>query len=168
MDGEQSKIPLGFVQKSHGLKGELLISLNSANIEFEKRIRTVWLGDDPDHLHPWNIEYLRLQGSNAFLKLKDVNSREEADYLKGVTVFISADDIIDDTPVRFIGYTVYTESENRYIGKVADVDLNEIQQRLIVKTDRAEIIIPFVDEFIKNIDDEKKLVRVNLIDGLEM
>jgi len=164
---DRAKFPLGFVQKSRGLKGELLISLNSANIEFENRIRTVWLGDDPDHLHPWNIEFLRLQGSNAFLKLKDVNSREEADYLKGVTVFVLKNDIVDDTPIRFIGFTVYTESENRYIGEITDIDLNEVQQRLIVKTENAEIIIPFVDEFIKNIDDNKKQVLVNLIDGLE-
>jgi len=164
---DRANFPLGFVQKSRGLKGELLISLNSANIEFEKRIRTVWLGDDPNHLHPWNVESLRLQGSNAFLKLKDVNSREEADYLKGVTVFVSVTDIVDDTPIRFIGYTVYTESENRYIGEITDIDVNEVQQRLIVKSEDKEIIIPFVDEFIRHIDDNKKQVLVNLIDGLE-
>ena len=164
---DRAKYPLGFVQKSRGLKGELLISLDSANIEFEKRIRTVWLGDDPNLLHPWNVESLRLQGSNAFLKLKDVNSREEADYLKGVTVFVLADDIVDDTPIRYIGFTVYTESENRYIGEITDIDLNEVQQRLIVKTENAEIIIPFVNEFIKHIDMEKKQVCVDLIDGLE-
>jgi len=164
---DRAKYPLGFVQKSRGLKGELLISLDSANIEFEKRIRTVWLGDDPNLSHPWNVESLRLQGSNAFLKLKDVNSREEADYLKGVTVFVLADDIVDDTPIRYIGFTVYTESENRYIGEITDIDLNEVQQRLIVKTENAEIIIPFVDEFIKHIDTEKKQVWVDLIDGLE-
>ena len=164
---DRAKYPLGFVQKSRGLKGELLISLNSANIEFEKRIRTVWLGDDPGHLHPWNVESLRLQGSNAFLKLKDVNSREEADYLKGLSVFVSAADIINDTPIQLIGFSVYSESENRYIGEITDIDLNEVQQRLIVKTEHAEIIIPFVDEFIKHIDDNKKQVLVNLIDGLE-
>ena len=164
----RAKFPLGFVQKSRGLKGELLISLNSANIEFEKRIRTVWLGDNPDQLHPWNVELLRLRGSNAFLKLKDVNSREEAEYLKGITVFVSKTDIMDDTPVCLIGYAVYAESDKRFIGKITNIDLNEVQQRLIIKTENREILIPFVDEFIKNIDDEKKQVLVNLIDGLEM
>ena len=160
--------PLGFIQKSRGIKGELLISLNSANIEFEKRIRTVWLGDDPDHLHPWEVELLRLQGSNAFLKLKNVNSREEADYLKGISIFILAVDIIDNTPVLLIGYSIYSESDGRYVGEITDIDLNAVQQRLIVKTEDKEIIIPFVDEFVKYIDEERKRVLVNLIDGLEV
>lgn len=164
---DRANFPLGFVQKSRGLKGELLISLNSANIEFEKRIRTVWLGDDPDHLHPWNVESLRLQGSNAFLKLKDVNSREEADYLKGISVFIPADDVIDDTPIQLVGFSVYSASDDRYIGKITDIDLNAVQQRLIVKSEDKELIIPFVDEFVKNIDYEKKQLRIDLIDGLE-
>lgn len=164
---DKADYPLGFIQKSRGLKGELLIALNSANIEFEKRIRTVWLGDDPDHLHPWNVEFLRLQGSSALLKLKDVNSREEADYLKGVAVFISTKDIRDDTLLQLIGYSVYSVSDNRLIGEITDIDLNGFQQRLIVKAEDGEIIIPFVDEFIKQVDNEKKQVRVFMLDGLE-
>lgn len=164
---DKADYPLGFIQKSRGLKGELLIALNSANIEFEKRIRTVWLGDDPDHLHPWNVEFLRLQGSSALLKLKDVNSREEADYLKGVAVFISTKDIRDETPLQLIGYSVYSVSDNRLIGEITDIDLNGFQQRLIVSAANGEIIIPFVDEFIKQVDNEKKQVRVFMLDGLE-
>jgi len=165
---DKADYPLGFIQKSRGLKGELLVSLNSANIEFEKRIRTVWLGDDPDHLHPWNVESLRLQGGSALLKLKDVNSREEADYLKGIAVFVSTDDICDDAPLQLIGYSVYSVSDNRLIGEITDIDLNGPQQRLIVSAENGEIIIPFVDEFIKHVDDEKKQIRVFLIDGLEV
>jgi len=165
---DRANFPLGFVQKSRGMKGELLISLNSANIEFEKRIRTVWLGDDPNHLHPWEVEILRLHGCSAFLKLKDVNSREEADYLKGIKIFVVAADVIDDTPIHLIGYSIYSESDGRYVGEITDIDLNAVQQRLIVKTEDTEIIIPFVDEFVKYIDEKKKRVRVNLIDGLEV
>lgn len=163
----EANFPLGFVKKSRGLKGELLISLISTNIEFEKRIRTVWLGDSANHLHPWKVEYLRIQGSSAFLKLNDVNSREEADYLKGINIFIPDSWIIHDSPVQFIGYQVYSEPDHEYIGEVCEVDDSDPQKRLIVKTESGEVIIPLVDEFIRLIDTRKRQIQVTLIDGMD-
>jgi 16S rRNA processing protein RimM len=162
-----ANFPLGFVKKSRGLKGELLISLISSNIEFEKRLRTVWLGDSSNHLHPWKVEYLHIQGSSAFLKLNDVNSREEADYLRGINIFIPDSWITYDSPVQFIGYQVYSEPDHEYIGEVQEVDNSDPQKRLIVKTESGEIIIPLVDEFIRLIDTRKRQIQVILIDGLD-
>jgi len=163
----EANFPLGFVKKSRGLKGELLISLISANIEFEKRISTVWLGDSSNHLHPWKVEYLHIRESSAFLKLNDVNSREEADYLKGINIFIPDFWITYDNPVQFIGYQVYSESDHEYIGKVKEVDNSGPQKRLIVKTESGEVIIPLVDEFIGLIDMRKRQIQVTLIDGMD-
>ena len=163
----EANFPLGFVKKSRGLKGELLISLISANIEFERRIGTVWLGDSSNHLHPWNVEYLRIRGSSAFLKLNDVNSREEADYLKGINIFIPDSWITYDSPVQFIGYQVYSEPDHEYIGEVKDVDNSDPQKRLIVKTESGEVIIPLVDEFVRLIDTRGKQIQVILLDGMD-
>ncbi len=163
----EANFPLGFVKKSRGLKGELLISLISSNIEFEKRLRTVWLGDSSNHLHPWKVEYLYIQGSSAFLKLNDVNSREEADYLRGINIFIPDSWITYDSPVQFIGYQVYSEPDHEYIGEVQEVDNSDPQKRLIVKTESGEIIIPLVDEFIRLIHTRKRQIQVILIDGLD-
>ncbi len=163
----EANFPLGFVKKSRGLKGELLISLISANIEFERRIGTVWLGDNANHLHSWNVEYLHIRGSSAFLKLNDVNSREEADYLKGINIFIPDSWITYDSPVQFIGYQVYSEPDHEYIGEVKDVDNSDPQKRLIVKTESGEVIIPLVDEFVRLIDTRGKQIQVILLDGMD-
>ncbi|HCL00036.1 MAG TPA: 16S rRNA processing protein RimM [Candidatus Marinimicrobia bacterium] len=158
---------LGFVKKSRGLKGELLLSLTSAVIEFEKRIGTVWLGDDLDHLQPWEVEYFQIQGYYAILKLKNVNSRDEADYLKGIKVFIPSDHISHDSILHLIGYRVQALSDGKLIGTVREVDTTDIQTRLIVETAIGEMLIPLVDEFVEVIDDEKKRITVKLIEGLD-
>lgn len=163
---KEADYPLGFIKKSRGLKGELLIALNSTDIEFEKRIRIVWLGDDPGHLHPWDVEYLRLQGNNALLKLNDINSREEAEYLKNIKVFITQTDVIVKGPIQLIGYAAYSD-DNRYLGDVVDVHLGDIQQRLVISDGEKEIILPFVDEFITDVDTQNRQIRVFLPEGLE-
>jgi len=163
---EQADYPLGTIKKSRGLKGELLVSLNLTTVEFEKRIRTVWLGDDPDHLQPWDVEYLRLRNNDALLKLKEINSREEADYLKGILVYVSRSDISDNDPNYLIGYSVYDNSDDHYIGEVIDVSTNSLQQCLVVNGSDRELLIPFVGEFVKMINNPDKKIRVYLMDGL--
>ncbi|MCD6441386.1 MAG: 16S rRNA processing protein RimM [Candidatus Marinimicrobia bacterium] len=158
---------LGVVKKSRGLKGELLLSLTSAVIEFEKRIGVIWLGDNPDHLQPWEVEYFHVQRCSAILKLKNVNSRDEADYLKGIKVFIPSDQISHNSILHLIGYHVQALSDGKLIGTVREVDMTDMQTRLIVETAVGEMLIPLVDEFIEVIDDEKKRITVKLIEGFD-
>lgn len=167
MDDLNSRIPFGYVQKSRGLKGELLVALRSTDITIEKGIRVVWLGDDPNQANPWRVEYLRPHGAVAFLKLKDVKSREEADFLKGISVFIATRDIVNNASVKLLGYSVISENDHHLVGEIIDLDSTELQQRLIIKSGDKIVEIPVVAEFIKAIDHEKRTVSVFLIDGLE-
>jgi len=165
---EEADYLLGFVQKSHGIKGELLVSLTSPDIEFEKRIETIWLGDNSDHLHPWNVESFHLRGSSAFLKLNDVNSREEADYLKGIKIFVPKSSISRGNPIQLIGFKVKELKTHSLLGEIVDIDLNSAQQRLIIETNDGELTVPFVDEFIHSIDFDEQVVEVTVMDGMEL
>jgi ribosomal 30S subunit maturation factor RimM len=50
---------------------------------------------------------------------------------------------------------------------VREVDMTDMQTRLIVETAVGEMLIPLVDEFIEVIDDEKKRITVKLIEGFD-
>lgn len=167
MDGKSSKIRIGYVQKGRGLKGELLVALASAEIEIEKGIRTIWLGGDSTQVNPWEVEYLCPRGSNAILKLKDVTSREQADFLRGMALYVELREVQMNTPVDVLGYAAISASDNTRIGTVTGIEASDFQQRLIVQNGEKTVEIPAVDEFIKSIDHKDRVIKIALIDGME-
>lgn len=163
----KANFPLGFIKKSRGLKGELLLTLISPTIEFDKRIGIVWLGENPNEVYPWKVEKLYLQGCRALLKLRDVNSREEADFLKGLKVFIPSSRIHPDNPLRLFGYRVREQSQKITSAVVTEIDLSNNQPKLIITADQGEFILPLVADFIVRTDDRRKIILVKLIEGIE-
>ncbi len=167
MDVKSSKIRIGYVQKGRGLKGELLVALTSAEIEIEKGIRTVWLGDDSDRMNPWEVEYVCPRDSNAILKLKDVTSREQTDFLRGMALYVEIKEVSINAPVDMLGYAAISAGDNTRIGTVTGIEASDFQQRLIVQNGEKTVEIPAVDEFIKSVDHNDRVVKIVLIDGME-
>ena len=165
MSGEEL-IPVGTVVRSRGLSGELVISLSSQNIEIEKRIGKVWLGDNTDHINPWDVDFLRIVGKRAFLKLRNVHSREEADYLKGITVFLPVNQVKATNLCGIIGFKVKVYTSGELKGSVVNIDYSNPQPLMIIRTDSGEVLIPAVEEFIKDIDWESKVVFIEITEGL--
>ncbi len=144
----------------------MLLTLVSPTIKFDKRIGNVWLGETPNKVYPWQVEKLQLQGSDAFLKLSDVNTREEADFLKGLNVFIPSAWIHPDHPLRLYGYQVRTQSRRISAAVVTDIDLSGNQPNLIISAAQGEFILPLVDDFITRIDQRRKIIYIKLIEGM--
>ena len=63
-----------------------------------------------------------------------------------------------------IGMEVY--GENNLIGTVTDILKNKVHSILVIEKDGNKNMIPYVDEFIKNIDLENKKIEINVIEGL--
>ena len=63
-----------------------------------------------------------------------------------------------------ISLAVY--GDDKYIGKVEKIIKNNTQDILVIKNDDKKNLIPYVDEFIKNIDLKTQRIEINLIEGL--
>ena len=137
MSGE-TLIPVGTVIKSRGLSGELIISVSSQNIKIKKRIGKVWLGDNSDHIHPWKVDFLHFVENHAFLKLSSINSREEADYLKGIRVFLPVNQVENINLSGIIGFQVKAKTSGEVKGSVVDIDYSNPQPLMVIKTDSGE------------------------------
>ena len=64
----------------------------------------------------------------------------------------------------FIDYLIY--NNNSIIGKIIDVVENKNQDLFEVVFNEKRILIPLVDEFVVNIDNENKKIIMNLPEGL--
>jgi 16S rRNA processing protein RimM len=72
------------------------------------------------------------------------------------------DDIYYDKAI--IGYDVHVHGAS--IGKITDVIENSSQNLFVVESDSNNYLIPAVDPFISNLDKAKKIIYLELPDGL--
>ena len=64
----------------------------------------------------------------------------------------------------FIGHVIY--NNNSIIGKIIDIVENKNQDLFEVVVNEKRILIPIVDEFVVNIDNDNKKIIMNLPKGL--
>lgn len=163
---EGKLLPLGIITRAHGIAGEVTVSLTSPNLKLRKKPNKVWVEGDSNNLCGWEVEYLKIGAKEALLKLRNITTREEASYLKGLKVYIDSEFLIKSNIRKTIGFVVKDSSSGRELGKVVKVDDSTTQYRLIIDSEYGEIMIPVVEEIVKKIDWKGKIVFINLIDGL--
>ncbi len=166
MDGDKACILVGHIIKSHGLHGQIVVSLTYPNIKITPKLEKVWLGEDPDHTNFWEMEHLRVRRRRLYLKLRAVNSREEADYLRGLRLFLPKAAILNYSWLKLIDHRVFSYPDNQYIGQIVAVDYSGPQAHLKLSTTRGEVLIPAAEELIVKQDEPKRQVHVKNIKGL--
>ncbi len=116
------------------------------------------------------IDTIELKNGKYLIKFKDINSKKEAEQMINAQIMIAEDmlpPLEEDEyyPVQFIEYEVRTK-EGEVIGNVADILSTAGQEILIILKDNKEIMIPFCDPFIEEVDHEQKIIIINPIEGL--
>ena len=64
----------------------------------------------------------------------------------------------------FVDYVIY--NNNSIIGKIIDIVENKNQDLFEVVFNEKRILIPIIDEFVVNIDNDNKKIIMNLPEGL--
>ena len=168
MDKDTTKlVRVGIIRNTHGNQGEVLVSLDSSEIGFKNSASQVWLGDDPNHATLWNIENYRKDKDSVYLKLRDINTIEEASFLKGLKVYFNYEQLSSKPWNVFSGYRLKSSDNGIVLGKIVDVDLQNVQPAFIIKTESGtEKLIPAVDELIDSIDHDRRIIHYQNPKGL--
>ena len=154
----------GRIINTHGIRGEVKIESWCDSPEVLAGIKTLYLDGAPR-----KIRSPRVHKNCVIAYLEGVNSVDEAMLLKGKVVHINRKDI--KLPkgqvfmVDLIGLKVLDDETGKELGTLTEVLSPSIQKIYVVKGER-EIMIPAVDEFIREINVEGGYVRVKLIEGL--
>ena len=166
----EETVSLGSIIKIHALKGELLIQ-TELDLD-ENQIDTEWVFlEYQGQLVPFFVEYLNASGSsNAFLKVDDINSIDQAKEWLGKSVFIpsaSIHKIKAKSPTIHVlqGFQVIDENSG-LLGKVNAI--LELQNNPLIQIleDEKEILIPLSDSIILSIDHKKRLLHIRAPEGL--
>ncbi len=168
---------IGKFLKTHALKGELNIQLDVDSGFIRPCIPLIIERDGI--LVPFFAESIRPKGHFASLvKLVGVDSEESAASFVNETVYALRRDVdqymgeeeTDEEGVYMddmLDYTLIDSASQKEIGKVTRVDFSTANILFIVETsDGEEIFVPASEDLIVGVDKDKKIVAVNIPDGL--
>ncbi|MBI3519524.1 MAG: hypothetical protein HY062_09240 [Bacteroidetes bacterium] len=157
---------IGYISKTHGLKGHVILRLNEL-VQIDEEIKSVFLDINGSQV-PYFIEECRPNNNGYIVKLETIDSVDTSKKLIGKKAFALPDFILEDEESlnEFIGYAII-DSRLGNIGNISEVD--EKTDNVIIKVihpSGVEIILPFNDDFIIEIDDDLKTIEFNAPEGL--
>ena len=157
---------IGYISKTHGLKGHVILRLNEL-VNIDENIKSIFLDLNGSQV-PYFIEECRPNNAGYIIKLETIDVVDMSKKLIGKKAFALTDFILeeDDSLKEVIGYAII-DSKLGNIGNIADVD--EKTDNAIIKVihpSGVEIILPFNDDFIIEIDDDLKTIEFNAPEGL--
>lgn len=153
-------IEAGEIVTTHGVRGEIKV--------------LTWL-DSPEMLcefdrccidgREYAMETVRVQKTCNLVKLKGVDTMEDAQALRGGVVLLYREDIDEDVifAAELIGVAVF--ADGKPLGKIAEV-LDYPGNSVYVVRGEHEYMIPAVKQFVLSTDLEKNEMQVRLIEGM--
>ena len=160
---------VGMVLKPQGIKGEIKVKSISSNPERFKTLKKIYI--QKEKLKAYSIESVRTSNKFVFLKLSEINNREDTEILRGCDILIDEADLIELLPDEYfihdlIGCQVISE-EGLKLGELIDVSQYSSNDVYVVKNEAGEeVLIPATKEVIKQVDIIQKKIIVNLLEGL--
>jgi 16S rRNA processing protein RimM len=158
---------LGEVIKTHGLNGEVSIHLDVDFPENYQKLESVFLNRE-GKLVPFFISIIQVKGEKAIVKFEDVDSVDEAKPLVKSDIYLPLK-FLPELPKGEYYFHDLIQCEVFENGKLIGIvsDVYEGANRLMsVKDGETGILIPLIDEILKNVDIENKKIEVTLPDGL--
>ena len=162
---------VGFISRIHGLKGEVVLEP-----EFEEDLysvdRVYYFGRPGQDPVPVRINSFKLvrkgDQQSFFVTIDQITDRTEAEKLKGLSVFLPSTDveIDEDSEMDLIGYRVVDAETGDDQGEVVDV-IDNPAHTLLQVVENGAYFIPIVDEFVTEIDNENRVIKVVDIEDLK-
>jgi 16S rRNA processing protein RimM len=168
-------VQVGFVYRPHGLDGELKIDPEHTDDprRFEE-LPTVYLGPQPHRVREHAIVSVRYQqtkrGTTVILGLEGIDDRDDAEAVAKLKVFATEEALELGEGELFahelVGWDVLAE-DGTALGTVANfMEMPAQDMFVVLGPDGEEAMIPAVEDFILDIDEDEEHVVVRPIDGL--
>lgn len=165
-------VQVGYVSGAYGLQGWIRVTAFSSTADALLNAKVWWL--DKPELHDIDVLQAKMHSGDVVVQLMGIVGRDAAEALKGTAVQIRRSHFpaLSDGEfywVDLIGLAVFN-MQGEAIGTVHDMMENGAHPILRVlpavapqseQAAAAEILIPFVDKFVKTVDQNERKITVD-------
>lgn len=158
-------IVIGRLQKPFGVRGEIRVLAYTES--FEAFERSEWLQIKEKRMI---IKQIRIHQGSVLVLFDGINTPEQVSEFSGQLVQTSVNNLPakdEDEYFYFelIGMEVFTKS-GRHLGKITEIMATGANDVFVVNGDAGEVLIPFIDDVVLEIDLASKKVLVDPMEGL--
>lgn len=168
--GLSSRIAVGVIVKAFGIRGDLIIQPMTDNPARFKSLKRVFVGATETIAVETTVADVSVNERGVRLKLGLAHNRTQAEQLIGRLLFVNqADAIRLPKGAHFIHELVgmqVVDENGIAIGVLNDVLKYPAHDVYVVDADGEELLIPVVRQFIKQIDAQRRIIRVHFIEGM--
>ena len=163
-------LEIGQIVNTFGIKGMVKVKPFTDNIERFDELEKVYI-ENKKGKKEYEIEEVKDHKNMVLIKFKGIENPEDANLLRESYLLV---DRANEKPleegtyyiVDMIGLDVYTD-ENEFLGKLEDIFNTGSNDIYVVKNELGkQILLPAIDDVLKEIDMENEKVIVHLIPGL--
>ena len=165
-------IAVAKVRSAHGIKGSIKVSALSGNSDTLKAQKELLIGVDEDSAGIYKLESIRpTTGDNMLIKLVNIDSMDEAELLRGMTVYVPEEALPSLPQLTYYSYQlegckVFFE-DGSLLGDVERVDNLPANDVMIVRTKVGkEALVPATRDIVKNIDVAGRRIVIERRKGL--
>lgn len=134
-----------------------------------------YIGKDESKVEAYTVLDCHQHKKRILAKLEGIESIEQVESLKGMKIFVPEDEVeVDEDEFLWqdiIGCIVIDQHNNK-LGEVTALHEFGAQDNLEIKTtvdmdESGEWLLPFIEDVIINVDLDKAIIEVNLLDGMD-
>lgn len=144
---------VGRILRPHGVRGEMRMEILTGYPERLRLHRVFYLGPQA---RPYPVEAVRFHQGAALIKLAGCDDRNTAETLRGLLVQIPLEDAVPLEEGEYyyfqvVGVEVFTDG-GELLGRVVDVLDTGANDVYVVRGPRGEILIPAVEDVVRELD----------------
>lgn len=161
---------VGVIANTHGIRGEVKVYPTTDDINRFKKLKKCILDTGKEYID-LNIESVKFFKNMVILKFKEYNNINDIECYKGKDILVSRDNAVKLEKGEYyiadiLGAKVILEDGSEF-GVLEDVMQTGANDVYVVKTlDNREVLLPKIDECVKKLDIENKIVTVHIMKGL--
>ncbi len=158
---------IGKIIKLSGNNGELVV-LCPVLMENPALIKRAFFIELENEFVPFFIDKsIPINSEKAVIKFEAVNENRKAEKLIGKSLLCETDGELKIQPPdeNIIGWEIWDVNFG-FVGKIKSLDENPKNPLIIVAHQKADIIIPFQEKFILNVDQQLHKIEVDCPPGL--
>ncbi len=161
----QDLVKIGKLTRLHGIKGSLILNLDSGPGPDTKKVKTVFLDINGVHT-PFFVSEIKASAKNLVLTFDSVSSPEDAQKLAGKEVWLEKKNLVKEKKqADYTGYRLIDANKGD-LGIILEIMEMPGQRMFALRVNDKEVLLPFTDEFIEKADAKSKTVFYCAPEGL--
>ena len=168
-NGEPVYLNVGFLRRPHGVRGEIMLEIQTEQPEIFVPDAKFYLGEE---YLPHIVATSRPHGKGILLSFGGIQDRDEIGEFRNTHVYAKISDLPtlaedDFRDHEIIGLEVIEDETGKSLGKIKEIIKTGANDVYVVTEESGdEILLPAIPEVILDIDLDEGKMSVFLLDGL--